>query len=95
VSRSYRGAGRSVFGTLGGRVSLPKPLKRPTQDRAKFTVRDTLRLGPVLGLTGRASRQERVGRRPRNGADEQTRPLGVEPPRRIIINAERFSSLRG
>ena len=38
VSRPYHGASRPAFGTLGGRVSLPKPLKRPTQDRAKFTV---------------------------------------------------------
>jgi len=38
VSRPYHGASRPAFGTLGGRFSLPKPLKLPTQDRAKFTV---------------------------------------------------------
>ena len=38
MSRSYHGAGRPVFGTPGERVSLPKPLKRPVQARAKFTV---------------------------------------------------------
>jgi AcrR family transcriptional regulator len=38
VSRPYHGASQPAFGTPGGRVSLPKPLKRPMQDRAKFTV---------------------------------------------------------
>lgn len=71
MSRPYRSAGRSVFGTSEGQVSLPKPLKRPTQERARSTAqRSTTALFKfVFAAVGRSvDARARRGDRLRNGA---------------------------